>query len=70
MTSFRHNHGYSWDEYNFQNYTDSKGRGAPERVQGGGKPFDTTQRDGESSEVNFQRSYDLSENINEMVIKP
>jgi hypothetical protein len=39
MPSICQNHGYSWEEYNFQNYTDSKGQGAPEHVQGGGKPF-------------------------------
>jgi hypothetical protein len=54
MASIRHNHGYSWDEYNFQNHTDSKGQGAPERVQGCGKPFETTQGD----EKSYQRSYD------------
>jgi hypothetical protein len=36
-------------------------------AQGGRTPIDT-QRDG--SEVNYQRSYDLSENINVMVIEP
>jgi hypothetical protein len=39
-------------------------------MQGGGELFDTTQRDGESSEVNYQRSYALLENIQVMVIKP
>jgi hypothetical protein len=63
MPSICHNHGYSWDETNFHNYTDSKGQGAPERVQGGGKSFETTQGDEKSSEVRYQRSYDLSDNL-------
>jgi hypothetical protein len=37
-------------------------QGTLENSQGGGKPFDTW-RDGESSNVNYQRSYDLSENL-------
>jgi hypothetical protein len=77
MTSICHNHGYSWDKYNFQNKSDSKGQSALEHqqrggelfAQRGGEPFDT-QRDREFSEVNYQRSYDLLENINVMVIEP
>jgi RNase H-like domain found in reverse transcriptase len=63
MPSICQNHGYSWDKYNFRNYTDSKGQGAPVRVQGDGKPFETTQGDKKSSEVRYQKSYDLLDNL-------
>jgi hypothetical protein len=63
MTIICHNHGYSWDKTNFWNNTDSKGRGALEHVQGGGKPFDIPQGDGKSSAERYQRIYDLSDNM-------
>jgi hypothetical protein len=63
MPSICHNHDFSWDETNFRNHTNSKGQGAPERVQGGGKPFETTQGDKKSSEVRYQRGYDLLDNL-------
>jgi hypothetical protein len=63
MTSICHNHGYSWNKYNFWNKNDSKGQGALEHLEGGGEPFDTSWRDGESTKVNYQRSYDLSDSL-------
>jgi hypothetical protein len=64
MTSNHPNDSISLDESIFWNQNDSKGHGALEHQQGGGKPFDTIQRDEKSFEVNYLRSYDLSINRN------
>jgi hypothetical protein len=64
MTSNHPNDSISLDESIFWNQNDSKGCGALEHQQGGGKPFDTIRRDEKSFEVNYLRSYDLSINRN------